>query len=79
MRRIAPLGWHGGVLYVFSHDQLQEKIRPVSSQIGFFSNSLLREMHLDTQSQLGILCLLRHLLLIMTPIQKERGSHLRRV
>lgn len=36
IRRMAPSGCRGGVSYVFSHDQSQEKFRPVSSQIGFF-------------------------------------------
>lgn len=73
MRRMAPSGWRGGVSYVFSHDQSQEKLRPVSSQRGFFQQPAQRNApgHIVPA---GHSLPLASFLLIMTSKQEERGS-----
>lgn len=72
IRRMAPSGCHGGVSYVFSHDQSQEKFRPVSSQVRFF----LQPAQRNTPGHIvpaGPSLPLVSSLLIMTPKQEKRG------
>lgn len=74
IRRMAPPGCHGGVSYVFSHDQSQEKFRPVSSQIRFF----LQPAQRNTPGHIvpaGPSLPLESSLLIMTPKQEKRGRY----
>lgn len=73
MRRMAPPGCRGGVSYVFSHDQSQEKFRPVSSQIGFFLQPAQRNAPGHTVPA-GPSLPLASSLLIMTPKQEKRGA-----
>lgn len=69
---MAPSGCRGGVSYVFSHDQSQEKFRPVSSQIGFFLQPAQRNAPGHTVPA-GPSLPLALSLLIMTPKQETRG------